>query len=113
MALDVIYPMHGEGVQKMADRLDIEVALAKKAGMSYGMWKAMQPRPAVPIKPEPEVDDSFRRVCAHCGKEFFVNDRRVKKYCGDECQCAAWEKKRREKIREWQKKCVSGTAGSD
>ena len=98
----------------MADRLDIEAAMATKAGMSYGMWKAMHPMSAIPIKPEPEVDDSYKRICAHCGKDFVVKDRRAKKYCNDECRDNAWRKYMRERMRERGKeKCVPGTAGCD
>lgn len=82
---------------KQIDRLAMDVAMATKAGMSYGMWKALHPRTDVPQEPEP--DERYVRICAHCGKEFVLHDRRVKKYCTDECRCKAWEKTKWERMR--------------
>lgn len=79
----------------MADRLTMEINMAREAGMSYGMWKALQPA-AVVVKPkEPEEE---LRMCQYCGNPIphaIVLGGKIerygqKKYCSDKCRQAAY-----------------------
>lgn len=67
----------------------MEAIAARKAGMSYGKYKATHPgtyltsveiEPPNPPKPEP-----VRRSCARCGKMFEVDAHKRKRYCSMEC----------------------------
>lgn len=68
------------------DKLTADASNALKAGMSYGMYMAMKE----PAKaPTPEIV-GFKYTCQQCGKEFIVNNRRTRKYCGDRCRELAY-----------------------
>ena len=73
----------------MADTLAIDAAKARKAGLSYGKWKATQPYRTRPeeLPEEPLIMDEDRtRECAFC-KVVFEYRRRDQIYCGNKC-CA-------------------------
>ena len=67
--------------KKKMDKLSQDVTDAIKAGVSYGKYMAMK---------EPEIEapakTGIKRICLHCGKEFFVNHRKRKDYCNDQCR---------------------------
>ena len=92
----------------MASNLDKHIAEANAAGLSYGkyMTTLQQEEPKPEPKAEPQVPEEekplCRKVCAHCGKEFPVFDRRSHKYCSDHCAKAANRERTRkkEKVRE-------------
>ena len=69
------------------DKLAQEVSQAIAAGMSYGKWKAMQPRAEIPIKPP--VTAFKELTCAFCGSKFVDGCNRRLKYCGDRCKARA------------------------
>ena len=70
------------------DQLAKDAAEARKAGMSYGQWKATQ-EPVVIRRPEkPEG------VCRHCGREL---PKGKKIWCSEECCTEGSRKRRREK----------------
>lgn len=64
------------------DNLTRDAVAAKKAGMTYGQWKAMQ-EPA-PIVPAPR--GVVIKTCEFCGTEFRYRNNRQRKYCSDECK---------------------------
>ena len=80
----------------IVDNLASDAAKAKKAGLSYGQWKAMQ-KP-VPIVPKPQTPGT-RKICLYCGKEFFDKYNRNRKYCDDGCRNGAFDKKKRERLK--------------
>ena len=62
------------------DQLDLDAKAASDAGMSYGMWKAMQnPVRIVPKK------QGHKFTCLMCGVEFMRYDNRQVKYCSWDC----------------------------
>ena len=77
---------------KKMDQLTLDCIAAQKAGMTYGKWKALQPRVEVVIPQEPELpeDESEvnkeppKRLCRACGKVITTLYR--KNYCSDKCQ---------------------------
>lgn len=79
---------------KKLDRITRTVIAAQKAGMSYGMYKALHPH--TPDDDQDETTDIYpeylrpgNRVknCAQCGKQFAVMPMRAnKQYCSPECQ---------------------------
>lgn len=71
------------------DKLTMDAIAARKAGMSYGKYKAAHPgtyltsveiEPPKPPKPEP-----LCRSCARCGKMLEVDAQKRKRYCSIEC----------------------------
>ena len=66
------------------DNLARNAMLAKQAGMSYGKWKALQPRVEVKVQKEtkPLTNES---KCIRCGTVFYKADKRKRLYCNEEC----------------------------
>lgn len=93
--------------KRKLDRLDIEAKKATDAGMSYGKWKAMQPRE----KPAPpKQKEKLELKCQMCGNTFYRSDKRHTKYCSPECQHKAhiagitkYRKAHPDKVKEYQK----------
>mgnify|MGYP003292499149 CR=1 FL=1 len=86
------------------DQLTQDCIAARKAGMSYGKWKALQPRVEVvmPKQEEPEAKKELpKRVCLYCGKEF-ATGHGTKRYCGYDCYYEAGKIRQRES--HWRKK---------
>ena len=90
------------------DQLTLDCIAARKAGMTYGKWKALQPRIEVVMpkqeekKPKPEVREPMPiRECKHCGKEF-ATDNGAKRYCCYECYYDAGQIRNKENY--WRKK---------
>mgnify|MGYP003297937051 CR=1 FL=1 len=81
--------------KKEPDRLTQAVLQAQAAGLSYGKWKAMQPRVEIPKKKP--VADYVVMTCAFCGCEFVNGNNRRTKYCGDRCRARAESQRRFEK----------------
>lgn len=80
------------------DQLALDAAEAKKVGMSYGQWKAMNSRPVVIEKKIPEG----WRVCEWCGKPYKPKTKRAQKYC--EPYCATQELRERDLERKRKKR---------
>lgn len=81
--------------KKQMDKLSQEVSQELAAGMSYGKWKAMQPR--VPFRPKEPLESYREFTCEHCGVKFIRYDRKSQKYCGDRCKNAAFRLRKRMK----------------
>lgn len=81
--------------KKEPDKLAQEVSQAIAAGMSYGKWKAMQPKAETPKKPP--VVDFEPMTCAFCGCEFVDGANKRRKYCGDRCKARADAQRKYEK----------------
>lgn len=64
------------------DKLSRDAANALAAGMSYGKYMAMK-NPVKITSPEPK---GVRRECECCGKAFYRQDRKVRKFCSDACR---------------------------
>ena len=77
------------------DNLARNAMLARQAGMSYGKWKALQPR-VEPQKPKSKGSE-YERVCVYCGKDFIVKTRREQKYCSQYCQQEAYKEQLRKR----------------
>ena len=90
--------------KRKPDKLAQDAAAALAAGMSYGNWKAMQPR--VEIE-EPPIPDNLR-ICERCGKPFLLKTQKEKRFCEAGCQHEAqverYQRKRREAAREQKRK---------
>ena len=71
--------------KKEPDKLGQEVRQAIAAGMSYGQWKALQPRVEKPTIPEDW------KPCEYCGE--FYKPKRGKRFCCTECRVAAYSEK--------------------
>ena len=70
------------------DRLTRDVLAAQAAGMSYGQYKALHPHTPDEDEepPRPKVDpDKYERVCATCGKVFYLRTKAHTKYCCYNC----------------------------
>ena len=80
------------------DNLARNAMLAKQAGMSYGKWKALQPRVETP-KPAAKKKAEFERVCPWCGKTFIVKSNHVQIYCEFYCRSEAQKERDRQKKR--------------
>ena len=71
------------------DQLTLDCIAARKAGMTYGKWKALQPRVEV-VMPEQEVEEPEvekgipKQLCRTCGKEIVGHANR--RYCNDDCR---------------------------
>ena len=61
------------------DNLARNAMLAKQAGMSYGQWKALQPRVEYKKKPEEGM-----KKCPYCGNYFKPRKNNI--YCDPYCQ---------------------------
>lgn len=86
------------GRHKKPDKLTRENAQALAAGMSYGKWKAMQQPVAVKEEKPPKPTYNVQK-CAYCGTEFIDGGDKRRKYCGDRCGKAAYDRRRRERQR--------------
>jgi hypothetical protein len=75
---------------KEMDKLSQDAMAARRAGMSYGKWKAMQD--PVVIEPKPDRKVVRRGVCRYCGKDFAMYDHRFRVYCSEECRELNWSK---------------------
>lgn len=71
------------GRKKKMDNLSQCSCDALAAGMSYGKYMAIK-KPSKVITTDISTD--YYHVCQHCGKEFYVPDKRHKKFCSDRCR---------------------------
>ena len=68
--------------KKEMDQLTKDCIEARKAGLSYGKWKAMQPPRE--MKPKQKAEKPSNKRCRVCGKEIPMTSKRMV-YCSDEC----------------------------
>ncbi len=66
------------------DKLSKDSCDALKAGMSYGKYMAMRGS-SVATRPTHEPT-GYYNVCQQCGKEFYVKDKKPRKFCSDRCR---------------------------
>lgn len=78
---------------KKIDKLAQDATAAIKAGMSYGKYMAQKH----PVKVEPPRPQGIRRKCECCGKVFYQQDRRAKKFCSDVCRERFYSKGKHQK----------------
>lgn len=97
--------------KKELSQLDIDASNAIKAGMSYGKYMAMKPKTDAPA-PKKKSRVEYRHTCPICGNDFVTYNRKLKKYCSDECRCRAWEIQRR-KSNKYPKPRVCATCGKE
>ena len=71
------------------DSLTQNAIAAKKAGMSYGKWKALQK----PVKIQKTIPEGWL-ICQWCGKPFKPKSKRKPKFCDCFCQRQAYNDKR-------------------
>lgn len=83
------------------DRLTLDSIAAQKAGMSYGKWKALQPREVVIPKEEVPI-----RVCRFCGKEL-IDTHPLRLYCDDGCKHEVEIVKERERYRRKKERMIA------
>lgn len=77
------------------DNLARDAILARKAGMTYGRWKAKQKPEKVEKK---EIPEGWK-VCPQCGKPF--KPAHGKEYCNNECRIQAYAPKANERYKEY------------
>lgn len=74
---------------KKMDQLTMDSIAAKKAGMSYGMWKALHPAEKVQPAVGEEETVAPKQLCVICGKEVPYrpsgSGRQFTKCCSQEC----------------------------
>lgn len=76
-----------KGEQKVAnEKLSQDVAAARSAGLSYGKWKALQNEEQIKPKKVPVELPRLKRTCEHCGKVFYKEDRKAKRFCCVSCR---------------------------
>ena len=75
--------------EKMMDNLDVCVKEAAEKGISYGKLMADKPLPEPKNPKEPNDGRAGTRICAQCGKEFPIYNKRPLKYCSPERRTAA------------------------
>lgn len=80
----------------MMDQLAKDARKARKAGLSYGQWKAMQE--PVKIVPKVVIPKGWK-ACAGCGKAFKPIDNK-QRYCELYCRNTHYYSKNRDKFRE-------------
>jgi endogenous inhibitor of DNA gyrase (YacG/DUF329 family) len=68
------------------DNLSKDSCEALKAGMSYGKYMAMKAPTKATTPPPAPAPTGYYHVCHYCGKEFYVPDKRHKKFCSDRCR---------------------------
>ena len=81
------------------DKLAYECQQAKAAGLSYGQWKALQPRKEA--NPE-ELPDGWLR-CEYCGQPF--KQRYRKRFCDLTCRERAYEARAKVMRADYQRRC--------
>ena len=69
------------------DKLSSDAMLARKAGMTYGKWKALQPV----VKFERKIPKDWK-VCEFCGKAFMPNQKN-QRFCDIGCRTDAYKPK--------------------
>ena len=75
------------------DKLAQDAKAAREAGMTYGKWKAMQsPVNVVPSSKRKGI----KKICLHCGKEFYQTSAIEKKYCDENCRNYYYQNRVRE-----------------
>ena len=75
------------------DRLTLDCIASRKAGMTYGKWKAIHPHTEVE---EPEAPKTGpRKLCGICGQEI-PSSYKGKLYCGVICAAEANRARNRE-----------------
>ena len=67
--------------KKEMDQLTKDCIEARKAGMTYGKWKAMQP----PRETDPKKEKQSNKRCRVCGTMIPMTSKRMV-YCSYECQ---------------------------
>ena len=77
--------------KKKPDKLSLDAAEARAAGMSYGKWKALQGEPVIVEKKIP----AGWSVCKYCGKPFKPRVGSAQKYCEEFCQRSAYTERRK------------------
>ena len=84
------------------DQLTLDCIAARKAGMTYGKWKALQPAvvPVAGVESEPEeVPKRAVRTCQVCGREVPTIMHGGVKYCSIDCKYEAIRRKQRDYYR--------------
>lgn len=66
------------------DKLSQDSCDALKAGMSYGKYMAM--KGSANVTRPAQTQEVYYYTCQFCGKEFYVPDKRLKKFCSDYCR---------------------------
>lgn len=69
------------------DKLTQEAIAARAAGMTYGKWKAMQPR----VEIDPNIIPDGWKACEYCGKGF--KPAHGKRFCDIECRTRAYRER--------------------
>ena len=91
--------MHKE---KEPDKLAQEATQAKASGLSYGQWKALQPRQESKTE---ELPEGWKR-CEHCGKAF--KRFRQKRFCDLDCRAQAYEARAKVMRADYNRRCKDG-----
>lgn len=74
------------------DNLARDSMLARKAGMTYGQWKALQP-----VRKIERTPGERECVCEFCGKTFVKKTNQRRKYCDWSCSNYAGQARERER----------------
>lgn len=72
----------GRHKKVVMDQLSIDSSNAIKAGMTYGKYMATK-KPVTIKTPE---NLGYKHTCNCCGKEFYTNKLKLRKFCDDQCR---------------------------
>ena len=88
------------------DQLTLDCIAARKAGMTYGKWKALQPVvvPVAVVEPEPEevpeeMPKRAVRTCQNCGRKVPSSMHGNVMYCTVDCKYEIIKRKQRDYYR--------------
>lgn len=75
---------------RVPDQLSLDAAEARKAGMSYGKWKAIQGAQNVQRK------DHDTARCEFCGTLIRLNPKCRRQFCDERCRSEFYNQRKRE-----------------
>lgn len=89
------------------DKLSLDMIQCEKDGFGvhYGAWRAAQEakKPQDPQEHECNQPAGYKYICQKCGKEFYTQNKKPRKFCSDQCREASYYKPKL-KVREPVKK---------
>lgn len=78
------------------DKLSLDMIQCEKDGygVHYGAWRAAQDAKKVLSPPQAECKqpEGYRHICQKCGKEFYTQNKKPRKFCSDQCREASYYK---------------------
>lgn len=101
------------GRKKKLDQLDIDSTNAIKVGMSYGKYMALYKPATTTYRGSTTVPEEvgIKHTCQGCGKVFYTQNRKARKFCCSSCRDAFYYKAKRMKEEKYPLEKVCQTCG--